>query len=59
MEHVGIILSGIVELNPVVEFLLTLIVSALLYWAGRGAWKLILFYIKSVSRTKEKISAAD
>lgn len=59
MEHVGIVLSGIVELNPVVEFLLTLIVSALLYWAGRGAWKLMLFYIKSVSRKKEKISAAD
>ncbi len=57
LDNIGIVLTGIVELNPITEFILTLISAVLLYWVGRGAWKLMLYYIKSVSNTRKKISA--
>lgn len=56
VEHIGIILTGIVELNPIVEFLGCLITGILLYWAGRGCWKLLVRYIKTVSKTRKQLS---
>lgn len=56
IENIGIVLSGIIELNPVGEFIGTLIIGPLLYFAGRGAWKLLVFYCKQVSKAKNTLS---
>ena len=55
IENVGIVLYGIVQLNPIFEFILSIIFGVLLYVAGRKCWKLLLFYIKKVSSTKREI----
>lgn len=39
MQNIGILLDGLVELNPIVEFICCVPVGALLYFAGRGLWK--------------------
>ena len=56
VAKIGIVLTGIVELNPVMEFIISLFVGVLLYWAGRGAWKLLVFYCKKVGKTKNSLS---
>lgn len=56
VENMGIVLNGIVELNPIAEFAVCLILGVLLYFAGRGSWKLLLSYCKKVSSTMEKLS---
>lgn len=56
VEHIGIFLDGIVELNPIAEFIGCLIISLLLYLAGRGCWKLLVYYIKGVSKAKRLLS---
>lgn len=56
MDHVGIFLEGGVELSPVMEFAGCLLIGALLYWGGRGCWKLLMRYLRTVSGTKEKLS---
>lgn len=55
MENMGIFI-GVVQLNPIMEFVLTLIVGALLVIAGRGCWKLLIYYCKKVSKTKSNLS---
>lgn len=56
MQNIGIVFEGILELNPITEFLVALPISALLFLGGWGAWKLLLFYCRSVGRTKRKLS---
>lgn len=56
MENIGIFLGGIVEFNPIVEFIISLIIGILIYWVGRGAWKLLVFYCKKISKTASKLS---
>ncbi len=56
VENIGIFLGGIVEFNPIVEFIISLIVGILIYWAGRGAWKLLVLYCKKISKTASKLS---
>ena len=56
MQNIGIVFEGILELNPITEFLVALPISALLFLGGRGAWKLLLYYCQSVGRTKRKLS---
>lgn len=56
VENIRIILGGIVVLNPIVEFIVSLIIGILICWAGRGAWKLLVLYCKKVSKTASKLS---
>lgn len=56
VENIGIVLAGIVELNPVVEFFASVIIGALIYFAGRGAWKLLVAYCKKIGSTKRNLS---
>lgn len=56
MDHIGIVLTGVVELNPVGEFFVALIAGILLYLAGRGAWRLLLSYCRKVSDAKQALS---
>lgn len=55
VEHIGIMLTGIIELNPIEEFIGTIIIGGLLYIIGKVAWKLLLTYCKKVSQTKENL----
>ena len=56
IDNIGIVPTGIIELNPVGEFIAALLIAILLYLAGRGAWKLLVMYCRTVSRTHAKIS---
>lgn len=51
VQNIGIFLDGIATFNPIVEFLISLIIGVLLYLAGRGAWKLLVLYCKKISKT--------
>lgn len=44
------------EFNPIVEFIISLIVGILICWAGHGAWKLLVLYCKKISKTASKLS---
>lgn len=55
IENMGVFV-GMVQLNPIMEFVLTLIVGSLLVIAGRGCWKLLIYYCKKVSKTKSNLS---
>ncbi len=55
-KNIGIFLAGIVEFNPVIEFIISLILGVLLYWAGRSAWRLLVLYCKKISKTASKLS---
>lgn len=50
-DHVEIS-AGVFPLNPILEFLLSLPLSALLVALGWGCWKLLRAYIKSVGKAK-------
>ncbi len=56
VENIRIFLGGIVEFNPIIEFIISLIIGVLIYWAGRGAWKLLMLYCKRISKTASKLS---
>lgn len=56
VENIGIVLTGVIDLNPIGEFIGALIIGTLLYFAGCGAWKLLIFYCKQVSKTKQTLS---
>lgn len=56
VENIGIVLTGIIELNPIGEFIGALIIGVLLYYAERGSWKLLISYCKRVSKTKKELS---
>ena len=55
MENMGIF-TGIIELNPIAEFAVALVIGALLVLAGRGCWKLLVIYCRKVGRTKTNLS---
>lgn len=55
MENMGVF-TGIMELNPIAEFVVALVVGVLLYLAGRSCWKLLVNYCKKVSKTKSDLS---
>lgn len=55
VENMGVF-TGIVELNPIAEFVCSVVIGVLLYLAGRGCWKLLVYYIKGVSKAKRHLS---
>ena len=55
MENMGVF-TGLVELNPIAEFVVALVIGVLLFLAGRGCWKLLVNYCKKVSKTKSDLS---
>ena len=55
MENMGVF-TGLVELNPIAEFVVVLVIGVLLFLAGRGCWKLLVNYCKKVSKTKSDLS---
>ncbi len=56
VENIGIFLGGIVTFNPIIEFIISLVIGALLYWSGRGAWKLLTLYCKKISKAASSLS---
>lgn len=56
VEHIGIVLTGIIELDPISEFIGTLIIGILLYYIDHLAWKTLLLYCQQVSKTKRNLS---
>lgn len=55
VDNIGIFLGGIVEFNPIIEFVISLVLGALICWAGRGAWRLLVLYCKKISNTASKM----
>lgn len=47
---------GAVSAGPVLTFFLTIVTGVILFALGYGAWKLLIFYCKKVSRTKSDLS---
>lgn len=56
VQNIGIFLKGIIEFNPIVEFLISLIIGPLICWAGRDVWKLLVLYCKRISKNAGKLS---
>lgn len=42
--------------NPAIVFVLTIVMGVILYLIGRGCWKLLVCYIKGVSKAKRHLS---
>ena len=55
MENMGVF-TGLVELNPIAEFAVILVVGILLFLAGRWCWKLLVNYCKKIGKTKSDLS---
>lgn len=55
VEYIGF-QFGTKILNPVPAFFLSLITGVILFLLGKGAWKLLVFYCKKVSKTKNDLS---
>lgn len=51
-SYIGI--SGIE--NPAAVFILSIVMEVVLYLIGRGCWKLLVYYIKGVSKVKKHLS---
>lgn len=51
-NNIGI--SGIE--NPVAVFIISIAMGVVLYFVGRGCWKLLVYYIKGVSKAKQHLS---
>ena len=51
-SYIGI--SGIE--NPAIVFVLSIVIGVALYLIGRGCWKLMVYYIKGVSKAKRHLS---
>jgi uncharacterized membrane protein len=51
-NYIGI--SGIE--NPVAVFIISIVMGVILYHIGRGCWKLLVYYIKGVSKAKQHLS---
>lgn len=47
---------GALSFSPAVEFIFSLITGAILIILGRAAWKLLLYYIRAVSKTKNHLA---
>ena len=56
VENIGIFLGGIVTFNPIVEFIISLVIGVLLCWTGRGVWKLLVLYCKKIGKTVSNLS---
>lgn len=54
-EHIGF-QFGTAILSPIPVFFLSIVTGVILYFIGRGAWKLLIYYIKKVSTTKRTLS---
>ena len=50
-DYIGISISGIE--NPAAVFIISIIIGVILYLIGRGCWKLLVYYIKGVSKAKQ------
>lgn len=46
---------GTMTLSPVFTFLYSIVIGVILLLLGRGAWKLLLRYIRAVSKTKKEL----
>ncbi|MDE5778515.1 MAG: DUF1700 domain-containing protein [Lachnospiraceae bacterium] len=42
--------------NPLAVFVLSILTGVVLYLIGRGSWKLLIYYIKAISKTKRHLS---
>lgn len=42
--------------NPLIAFALCVVIGLGLYFAGRACWKLLVYYFKAVSKTKDRLS---
>lgn len=56
VENICVILGGIVTFNPIIEFVISLVISTLLCLLGRGAWKLLVLYCKKICKTASSLS---
>lgn len=56
VNHIGINLPGIIELNPIVEFLAAIIIGVFMYIVGRKAWNLLICYCHTISKIKKDLS---
>lgn len=58
--HLGIPYAGCSGIsgieNPAIVFVLSIVMGVALYLAGRGCWKLLVYYIKGVSQAKRFLS---
>lgn len=58
--HLGIPYAGCIGIsgieNPAIVFVLNIVMGVALYLAGRGCWKLLVYYIKGVSQAKRFLS---
>ena len=58
--HLGIPYAGCIGIsgieNPAIVFVLSIVMGVALYLAGRGCWKLLVYYIKGVSQAKRFLS---
>ena len=56
MQHIGIYAGEAIQLNPIIEFIISIVIGVLLYWLGQGAWKLLVLYCNKISKTAKKLS---
>lgn len=58
--HLGLPYAGYIGIagieNPIIVFILSIVIGVVLYLAGRGCWKLLIYYIKSVGKAKQHLS---
>lgn len=58
--HLGIPYAGCIGIsgieNPAIVFVLSIVMGVALYLAGRGCWKLLVYYIKGVNQAKRFLS---
>lgn len=56
IQNMQIVFYGIIDLNPVAEFFCSAFFGILLFFLGRGAWKLLLLFLEKLSHTKKSLS---
>lgn len=58
--HLGIPYAGYIGIsgveNPAIVFILSIVMGVVLYLIGHGCWKLLVGYIKGVSKAKQHLS---
>lgn len=58
--HLGLPYAGYIGIagieNPIIVFILSIVIGVILYLAGRGCWKILIYYIKSVGKAKQRLS---
>lgn len=55
-SHIGIYIGVYGVESPALVFVLSLVMGAVSYLMGRGCWKLLVYYIKGVSKAKQRLS---